>query len=932
MIHWRTMLLGLALTCGLATGCKQQVFLAERDLQNVAHLPPTLERDPSESIVPILNVAAPTPPDVNQPDRNPRYMSLDEALAIGLENGTTNSRQPGSGAVDDTLASFQGGQITGQGETVRIISLLPAIAQTAIENQLARFDAQWITSMNWTTTDNLQQGLQSFQNGQSASFATSFIKALPTGGTANVSFLTDYRLLSSPPTGQFGVLNPSYTTRLVFGIDHPLWRDYGVEINNLLTRHPQGTPFSPVPNTHAGSFAGHLNALSPFAAAPEGILIARIRMDQAKAEFERQVNALVLNIEVAYWKLYQAYGRLYSFEEVMRIAHKSLMINEAKYKVGTKGPADYFPILGQYQDFRGQRLAALADVLEKERSLRGLLGMPIEDGTRLVPITPPNLANYQPSYEAAVKDALVYRPELVLARENLRVAHFQLLREKNNIKPDLRAAAQYAPVGFGNRLDGRGTFVDGTGADRPQNALQSLASDHFNDWNIGLILTVPLGFRAEMANIRAARLSLAQGYYFLKDQEERSLRIVAQQYQELSKWYNLIEMRRAARKAYAESVIARFEQFKAGKETADFLLEAQRRLADAQTSEYEAIAEYNNSLARFEWSKGTILHHNNVFISDGPLPACAQVRAVEHERERSKARVLCERPRPLEHPGQFVQACGEVTGDPTLVNLDSSEEQNSVKASPAAVQASQAPAKATPAPAQAPTVPSKASPAPAKATPVPLPPPRKAPTPVAPSQEKPATPVTTAPAPAAPAKTASPVAATPEKTVVPAGYNAKAPRATVVDTDKAPAKAPVALPNNKLWSRWPEKSAATVIKPNSSSGTATVTPGTAKSEPPPKAKTRSAAVAAQKPVATAQKKAPPTQKTPKAAGARVTSGLVLVESTDRDMPAEKAAVPTPNFVPATARPPVFTPARQTPSSDLPVIPSLPSEIVLPPVR
>ena len=46
----------------------------------------------------------------------------------------------------------------------------------------------------------------------------------------------------------------------------------------------------------------------------EGILIARLRFDQSRAHFENNMNALVVNVEIAYWNLYNKYGHLYSFE------------------------------------------------------------------------------------------------------------------------------------------------------------------------------------------------------------------------------------------------------------------------------------------------------------------------------------------------------------------------------------------------------------------------------------------------------------------------------------------------------------------------------------------------------------------------------------------------------------------------------------------
>ncbi|MCS7044906.1 MAG: TolC family protein, partial [Gemmataceae bacterium] len=670
MRHWRAMLMGAALACAINAGCTRPLFIAESDLQRLGDsLPPALETQPQKVIQPNL-ADAPTPPDVRHPDRPPRYITLEECLAIGLENGNTNSRLAATangGTVDDTLASA-GLTPTQISESIRVLALQPAIAQTYIENQLSRFDVQWVSSFITQNTDNFQQGLQSFTNGINTVAATGLFKALPTGGFIHTGFQTEYRLLSTPPLGNFGVLNPSYTTRALIGIELPLWQNYGVEINQLLRASPNPVLLNV---TGLGQFLNRQNQLSPFNAPGEGILIARLRHDQQKAELERQLNALVVNIEQAYWKLYQAYGNLFAYEEVLRIAHRSWLINKSRFDIGRIGPAEYYPILAQYEEFRGERLGALANVLEKERHLRGLMGLPYDDGTRLVPITPPTLAPYQPDFAAALKDALERRPELAIARENVRIAQMQLMLQKNFLKPDARAFAQYSPVGFGNRLDGNGTVLDGGGSLRTNNALQSLISDHYNDWTIGLSLSVPLGYRAEFANVRAARLALAQNYYALKDQEERTKRIVTTFYQDLSKWYDLIEIRRQERKAWAESVEARFKEAVAGKATfADFMLDMQRRLAQAQLKEFEAIAEYNSALARFEWAKGTLLAHNNIFIAEGPLPEIAHRRAVDHERERSLARVCRERPRPIDNPACFVEVGQEVIGPPQLINLE----------------------------------------------------------------------------------------------------------------------------------------------------------------------------------------------------------------------------------------------------------------------
>ena len=58
---------------------------------------------------------------------------------------------------------------------------------------------------------------------------------------------------------------------------------------------------------------------------------------------------------------------------------------------------------------------------------------------------------------------------------------------------------------------------------------------------------------------------------------------------------------------------------------------------------YTAIVQYNNALASLAFARGSIRERDSVFTGDGPLPPCAQVRAVEHERQRTAALVLHER-------------------------------------------------------------------------------------------------------------------------------------------------------------------------------------------------------------------------------------------------------------------------------------------------
>src|SRR5207249_3307320 len=144
----------------------------------------------------------------------------------------------------------------------------------------------------------------------------------------------------------------------------------------------------------------------------------------------------------------------------------------------------------------------------------------------------------------------------------------------------------------------------------------------------------------------------AQNYWVLQEDEKVVERYLAVQYRNLSEYHEQIGILRAQRQAFAEQLRARFQEYQAGRGTLDILLEAQRFFATALAQEFDFVANYSTALAAFEFGKGTLMRHNNVVIGEGPLPKCAEVRAVEHERERSLALVLRERAKPVCHAAE----------------------------------------------------------------------------------------------------------------------------------------------------------------------------------------------------------------------------------------------------------------------------------------
>lgn len=660
--RWTTKALAGLLALATGGGCKQQLFMEPGDYTDAVKygVPKTLESSVQDAILPsVIERIGNGPPTVSDPVRPPKYVTLKECIAIALEQGNVGSQSPSNfGFRSDNLDQFTGRGVVGT-DAIRAFALDPAISQADIERSASKFDAQWISSMQWQKVDQpvAAQFLSFQQQRDAASLATTLAKPLPTGGVAGITFSTDYSKFPNQITQQGNFVNPNYTPRVQFVFEQPLLQLYGVEVNQLTNRSPTSSLISGL-----GSSGGQTT---------EGILLTRIRYDQTKAEFDRVVNFMLANVETAYWNLYAAYYNLYAQEEGLRQSFDGFRFTKARVDAGTDPPQQENQARAQFEEFRGNVYRARNQVLESERQLRGFLGLRSDDGTRLVPIDEPNLVPYKPDFYEAANDALAYRPELAQARQELKAQQLNLLLQRNLRRPDLRFFSSYDVAGLGTRLDGpEFTGVNGT---TQGNAFSSLGNNQFNSWSLGLRMTMPLGFRDANAAVRQSQLNLTKSYFLLRDAELKAIEYIVLQYRNLDNAYRIIEPAQERRKQLQINVYKTKQVIDIGKWTStDFFnyLQVQRDLATAISQEFRAIADYNSALAQFEFAKGTIARYNNVSVNEGALPPWVQKRAADHIRERTEAAIkLREQPAPVPAGTIGGQEVGPAVGTPFINKL-----------------------------------------------------------------------------------------------------------------------------------------------------------------------------------------------------------------------------------------------------------------------
>ena len=629
-------------------GCKQQLFIEPADYKEAiaAGLPPRLETHPHDAIAPSSILARVPPATAIDPSRPAKFLSLKEAIATAVEHGNLGNQGgvQNAGFQNDSTVQF-GGRAVGGTDSIRALVLDPAVVGADIERALSKFDARWITSLSWNKQDQAQISTlqQSFSNGDQAAFSTTLAKPLPTGGVSGITFSTNYQNLSAPPSQNgFVALTTAYTPRVQFIFEQPLLQGFGVEINQLSSQHP-------------GSQL--IQGLRPSGGTTtEGILITRIRYDQQKAEFDRQVNQMLVNVEYAYWNLYAAYYNLYAQEEILRQSFDLVTILEKRFAAGTITKQELTQTRAQYYQFRFSVFEARQQILNAERALRGLLGLnSYSDGVRLVPTDEPTLAPYTPDFAQSANEALMNRPELILARQDLKFRQLDLILQKNTRRPDLRFFASYDVQGLGSRLDGpesrTTTNALGQSTTTPVNALDSLNNNQFNSWQLGLRLDMPLGFRDANAAVRQGQLNLVRSYYQLEDSERKVVEVIIQQTREIELRQNQIGVARMRRIDLQETLKLNRQLIETG--PANFVnslfnvLQVQQNTAQAIATEFQTIAQYNQAIAGLEWAKGTIQGYNNVMVGEGALPAHVNKKAADHFAARANALKLREHPADL---------------------------------------------------------------------------------------------------------------------------------------------------------------------------------------------------------------------------------------------------------------------------------------------
>ena len=147
-------------------------------------------------------------------------------------------------------------------------------------------------------------------------------------------------------------------------------------------------------------------------------------------------------------------------------------------------------------------------------------------------------------------------------------------------------------------------------------------SGDFQEWQLGVEFSVPIGFRQAMAAVHHAELQIAKATAVLREQERFVLLELSNAVAEANRAYEVSQT--AMNRVLASKKPCRLSRSApktTSKRVVDSLLDAQRRLADAHSRFYRVRAEYAVALKNVEYEKGSILDRYDIFVIQSNAPA-----------------------------------------------------------------------------------------------------------------------------------------------------------------------------------------------------------------------------------------------------------------------------------------------------------------------
>lgn len=415
-------------------------------------------------------------------------------------------------------------------------------------------------------------------------YTASYQQGFLTGGSLNLSY-NDHFLNENAPTD---ILNPSSSAALSFTLQQNLLQGRGVAVNS------------------------------------RNITVAKMNLAMSDLNFRDQITTSVVSVLNIYYALVAAAEDVTAKENTLSTAERFLDESRKRLELGALAQLDVTTAENQAATAREALINAQTTLLQNEVQLKSLIsrtgaGEPLLSQARIIAVdhlTMPASDNL-PSVKELAQKAITNRPDLMAEQQNIKVSEVSALGTKNGVLPQAQILASRSNAGLSGTqrtVDGQTAnpyFAGGIG-----NAVGQIARQNFPTQNAAVFSRFPLHNDQAQADFGVDQLQLRQqSLTTAKDLNQAQVDVV-----------NSVVAIQQARAGYEASLQNRTLQqqlldaeqrkFELGASTSYNVIQQQRDLATAQSSELAALVKYQNARINLDQTTGSTLDTNHISLED----------------------------------------------------------------------------------------------------------------------------------------------------------------------------------------------------------------------------------------------------------------------------------------------------------------------------
>ena len=354
-------------------------------------------------------------------------------------------------------------------------------------------------------------------------------------------------------------------------------------------------------------------------------LLRNFRIDQTRAnllisELQSQITDLNLratltiteaSVRNAYWDLVFAIDNVEAARRNLELSSKLVQDNKAKVEIGTMAPIDVVQAQAEEASRRQALVVAEATLRTNELVLKRLIVSGTDDELWNATISPTDRPITTPEpidLESAVRNALANRVDLAVAKRSLEQNEIGLKNLRNATLPALDLIGNYNLQGRGGTLIERAPGSIGGGIINTVpgsyfDALRSLGTWTAPTWAFRLNLSYPIGQSQQEANYARARVQVTQTQAQMKQAELIIATEVTNAALSVRNTLEAVQASAVSRELSEQRLQAAQSKFEVGMATNFEVVQAQRDLADARSTELRNILQYRKAIVDFQRSQ-----------------------------------------------------------------------------------------------------------------------------------------------------------------------------------------------------------------------------------------------------------------------------------------------------------------------------------------